>query len=309
MKNKLLITAALGSLFALQSCKPEEISPNEVNASGTAIIRGTIFANADESNDFVNRYSSLFEVSSGSPSVKVRINKISNLQYAYDYLDFSIQNPLEVCDANDLGYFPRPSVVGKFSLSNQNFNYGPNSTVIGSPCNLGFIGNEDLYVVNPSIRPGGFSFDTVGFSGEFIEQNFDIFTFMRRYGAPVSGITLTAQYSTQDLASSVDNTFDYPYNVVSATTDANGNYTLAIPANAKDVNVKISLTNKTLDFTPYQSFPAGNNGSINVQPIVFSANEYMDAANVPGFNAISGNIERTLKSGDVITQNFILTPQ
>jgi len=288
MKNKLLISAALGSLFALQSCKPEEITPNEVNAAGTAVIKGTIFANADESNDNVFVFPDL---DAQSPTKPVRIEKLNDFTYAYQYLDF---NETELIGSGDCGqndFYRTPCVTGTFSMN-------PN-TPPAIPTLFPTLCFQSNIIVGTAI-------DTIVWNGENDIEDFDIFTFMRRYGAPVAGVRVSAQYNTVDLTSTASPDFEYPFEVVSSTTDANGNYSLSIPANAKNVNVKFSVTDKTLDYTPYSQHPAGNNASINIQPRLFSATDYLIASGVDNDN---GNISVTLKAGDVITQNFILTPQ
>ena len=288
MKNKLIISVLASSLIALQSCKPEEITPNEVNATGSAIIRGTIFANADESNDNVFVFPDL---DAQSPTKPVRIEKINDFTYAYQYLDLDETELIGSGDCGQNDFYRTPCVTGTFSM---NPNNAPN---IPTPFPT-FCFQSDIIV--------GTSIDTIVWNGENEIQNFDIFTFMRRYGAPVPNITVSAQFSTEDLSSTVAPNFEYPFQVVSATTDANGNYSLSIPANAKNVNVVFSVTDKTLDYTPYTQHPAGNNANINVQPRLFSATDYLTAAGVVNNN---GSINRTVKAGDVITQNFILTPQ
>ena len=288
MKNKLILSFSIGCIIALQSCKPEEITPNEVNANGSAIIRGTIFANADESNDNVFVYPDL---DAQSPTKPVRIEKINDFTYAYQYLDLDETELIGSGDCGQNDFYRTPCITGTFSLD-------PNNAPLIPTTFPTFCFQSNIIV--------GTSIDTIVWNGENEIQNFDIFTFMRKYGAPVPNITVSAQFNTQDLSSTVAPNFDYPFQVVSTSTDANGNYSLSIPANAKNVDVTFSVTDKTLDYTPYTQHPAGNNANINVQPRLFSATNYLNASGVVNNN---GNINRTVKAGDVITQNFILTPQ
>jgi len=228
-----------------------------------------------------------------SPTKPVRIEKVggSDFSYAYQYLDLDNTEQIGSGDCGQNDFYRTPCITGTFSIN-------PNNAPFINPVFPQFCFQSDIIV--------GTSIDTIVWNGENIVENFDIFTFMRRFGAPVPNITVSAQFNTEDLASSVSGEFEYPFQVVSSTTDANGNYSLNIPANAKNVNVVFSVTDRTLDFTPYSQHPAGNNSTINVQPRLFSANNYLNASGIVHDN---GRISTVVKAGDVITQNFILTPQ
>jgi len=59
----------------------------------------------------------------------------------------------------------------------------------------------------------------------------------------VKGITVSVTIDTRIWDQSPDNNYDYPEKTYTATTDANGNYTLTIPATDKPSNVNLKFGN------------------------------------------------------------------
>lgn len=278
-------------MLALAGCKPEEIVPNDGTASGntngTAVMRGTIYANANERNDEITVYSDPSE----DETELVRVQKLDDFTYTYRYFDYE-NDELRSGSCGLNRYYQTPVIFGTFALNGQAINQDfdlPNSC-------------WDAYVV------GGTRSDTIVYDPtRSSSQVFDMFTFMRRFGAPVSGITISAQFNTIDLASVTSNNYQYPTQVVSTTTDSNGNYALAIPANAANVDVTITVGDKVMDYTPYTNYPSGSTEEIGTRPFVFSAKSFINSAGV-SLDA-NGKIYRQVKQGDVIYQNFIMTPQ
>jgi hypothetical protein len=296
MKNQTL-TFSLIAMLALSACKPEEIVPNDGTASGntngTAIMRGTIYANANETDDEITVYSD----PSTNGTEKLRVQKVGDFKYYYRYFDY--ENATSTFNYGECGwqtpynkYFSTPVIFGTFALDGQSY-----TPVSGLP----------NYCSESNVIVGGSRTDTIVYSGQSTSQVFDIFYFMREFGAPVSGITISAQFNTIDLASVASNDYQYPTQVVSTTTDANGNYALAIPANAANVAVTITVGDKVMDYTPYTNYPSGSTEEIGTRPFVFSAKKFINDAGVSADPY--GKIERVVKQGDVIYQNFIMTPQ
>ena len=298
MKNKLLISAVVGSLFALQSCKPEEITPNEVNATGSINLNGTIYANANESDDFITGVR--FSNNPGDAKRDVRIHKEGDYAYWYEHLAFPNEGFMDPVDRVNTG-----------CITNQ----GIPTTGFFIPRVLGVFGNP---VGTASILPSfgdcneNYFSDTVMWDGSTLNQSFDIFNFMERKGQKVSGVVVTAQYSTEDIASWTADTIQYPMQVVTTTTDANGRYSLSIPAAGKSVFVIVSVGGKTLDHI-YVNESDIIETATNVfltEPLYYSASDYITSLGLaPGIPGNSNTYSLDLNAGASVTQNFILTPQ
>jgi len=137
---------------------------------------------------------------------------------------------------------------------------------------------------------------------------------MERKGQKVSGVVVTAQYSTEDIASWTADTIQYPMQVVTTTTDANGRYSLSIPAAGKSVFVIVSVGGKTLDHI-YVNESDIIETATNVfltEPLYYSASDYIAnriAGVLPGIPGNANSYGLNLNAGASVTQNFILTPQ
>lgn len=297
MKNKLLITAVVGSLFALQSCKPEEITPNEVTATGSINLNGTIYANANESDDFISGV----RLDAANNTGNVRIHKSNDFSYWYEHFAFPTTGPgipiefynetFECPNQNvPKGAFFIPRVLGTF----------------GNP----ITGNELPTSCTQITQEVG---DTVLWDGttpsKFI-QSFDIFNFMEKKGQKVAGVVVTAQYSTEDIASWTADTIQYPMQVVTTTTDANGRYSLSIPASGKPVFVTVSIGGKTLDhiYVNEAVITETSTDAFLTEPLYYTAKDWMNEIGlIPG--ATLNSYVLNLNAGASVTQNFILTPQ
>jgi len=73
-----------------------------------------------------------------------------------------------------------------------------------------------------------------------VEANFDLRNDTAGIAyEPVSGATIYARITSEDLTTNVDSNFGYPRIVYSTTTGTDGSYELTIPASAEGTNVEI----------------------------------------------------------------------
>lgn len=67
----------------------------------------------------------------------------------------------------------------------------------------------------------------------------------------ISGVTVYVTVDTEDWDLNPDNSYSYPEKVFTTTTDANGNYSLSIPCNTKEMYVNVEFATVVRNQTQY----------------------------------------------------------